>query len=193
MDARMKPLEDFIDGFHSDFGLLNQALKKDGFGPKATGAASGLWAVFVRVVKATDPRKSAEPWMLVRDLAIHLSHNVGDAAAASALIEGLIHYGRNVFALPAILDTLRDDLRLTKEEHRIGESNPARLARKRSLRLAIVALATCCAIALYLGFDRARLWIGTLARPHGEIDSMATEAEAIPAVGAGLHYSLGNV
>ena len=30
----MKPLEDFIDGFHSDFGLLNQALKKDGFGPK---------------------------------------------------------------------------------------------------------------------------------------------------------------
>jgi len=47
-DARMKPLEDFIDGFHSDFGLLNQALKKDGFGPKATGAASGLWAVFVR-------------------------------------------------------------------------------------------------------------------------------------------------
>ena len=83
----MKPLEDFIDGFHSDFGLLNQALKKDGFGPKATGAASGLWAVFVRVVRATDPRKSAEPWMLVRDLAIHLSHNVGDAAAASALIE----------------------------------------------------------------------------------------------------------
>jgi len=40
----MKPLEDFIDGFHSDFGLLNQALKNDGFGPKATGAASGLWA-----------------------------------------------------------------------------------------------------------------------------------------------------
>jgi hypothetical protein len=193
LDARMKPLEDFIDGFHSDFGLLNQALKKDGFGSKATGAASGLWAVFVQVVKATDPRKSAEPWMLVRDLAIHLSHNVGDAAAASALIEGLIHHGRNVFALPAILDTLRDDLRLTKDEHRIGESNPTRLARKRSLRLAIVALATCCAIALYLDFDRARLWIGTLARPHSEIGSTATEAEAIPAVGAGQHYSLGNV
>ena len=189
----MKPLEDFIDGFHSDFGLLNQALKKDGFGPKATGAASGLWAVFVRVVRATDPRKSAEPWMLVRDLAIHLSHNVGDAAAASALIEGLIHYGRNVFALPSILDTLRDDLRLIKYEHRVGESSPTTLARNRSLRLAIVALATCCAIALYLGFDRARLWIGTLARPHGEIGSIATEAEAIPAVGAGQHYSLYNV
>ena len=186
----MKPLEDFIDGFHSDFGLLNQALKKDGFGPKATGAASGLWAVFVRVVRATDPRKSAEPWMLVRDLAIHLSHNVGDAAAASALIEGLIRYGR---ALPSILDTLRDDLRLIKYEHRVGESSPTTLARKRSLRLAIVALATCCAIALYLGFDRAGLWIGTLARPHGEIGSIATEAEAIPAVGVGQHYSLGNV
>src|SRR5450755_2612182 len=116
LDARMKPLEDFIDGFHSDFGLLNQALKKDGFGPQATGAASGLWAVFVQVVKATDSRKSAEPWMLVRDLAIHLSHNVGDAAAASALIEGLIHCGRNMFAPPAILDTLRDDLRLRKDE-----------------------------------------------------------------------------
>jgi len=193
LDARMKPLEDFIDGFHSNFGLLNQALKKDGFGPKATGAASGLWAVFVRVVKATDPKKSAEPWMLARDLAIHLSHNVGDAAAASALIEGLIHYGRNVFALPAILDTLRDDLRLTKDEHRIGESNPTGLARKWSLRLAIVALATCCAIALYLGFDTARLWIGTFARPHGEIGSMVTEAEAIPAVGAGQHYSISNV
>jgi hypothetical protein len=114
LDARMKPLEDFIDGFHSDFGLLNQALKKDGFGPQATGAASGLWAVFVQVVKATDSRKSAEPWMLVRDLAIHLSHNVGDAAAASALIEGLIQYGRNVFVVPAILDTLRDDLRPDK-------------------------------------------------------------------------------
>jgi hypothetical protein len=193
LDARMKPLEDFIDGFHGDFGLLNQALKKDGFGPKATGAARGLWAVFVQVVKATDPRKAAEPWMLVRDLAIHLSHNVGDAAAASALIEGLIHYGRNVFALPAILDTLRDDLHLTKDEHRNGESNPARLARKRSLRLAIVALATCCAIAAYLGFDRARLWIGTLARPYGETGSMATEAEVMPAVGAEQHYSLGNV
>ena len=187
----MKPLEDFIDGFHSDFGLLNQALKKDGFGPKATGAASGLWAVFVRVVRAADPRKSAEPWMLVRDLAIHLSHNVGDAAAASALIEGLIHYGRNVFALPSILDTLRDDLRLIKYEHRVDESSATTLAR--SLRLAIVALATCCAIALYLGFDRARLWIGTLARPHGEIGSIATEAEAIPAVGVGQHYSLDNV
>jgi len=50
-----------------------------------------------------------------------------------------------------------------------------------------------CAIALYLGFDRAGLWIGTLARPHGEIGSIATEAEAIPAVGAGQHYSLDNV
>jgi hypothetical protein len=103
LDASMKPLEDFINRFHSDFGLLNQALKKDGFGPKATAAASGLWAVFAQVVKATDPRKSAEPWMLIRDLAIHLSHNVGDAAAASAVIEGLIHYGRNVFVPPAIL------------------------------------------------------------------------------------------
>jgi hypothetical protein len=37
------------------------------------------------------------------------------------------------------------------------------------------------------------LWIGTLARPHGEMGSMATEAEAIPAVGAGQHYSLVDV
>src|SRR5467141_3446489 len=65
LDAKMKPLEDFIDGFHSDFGSLNQALKKDGFGPEATDAASSLWGVFVGVVKATYP--SAEPWMLVRD------------------------------------------------------------------------------------------------------------------------------
>src|SRR5258708_17093545 len=109
--------------------------------------------------------------MRVRDLAMHLSHNVGDAAGASALIEGLIHYGRNVFALPSILDTLRDDLRLIKYVHRVDESSAKTLARKRSLRLAIVALATCCAIALYLSLDRARLWIGTLAPPPAQIDS----------------------
>jgi hypothetical protein len=58
LDASMKPLEDFIDRFHSDFGLLNQALKKDGFGPKATAAASGLWAVFAL---DADPRSCNSP------------------------------------------------------------------------------------------------------------------------------------
>jgi hypothetical protein len=197
LDARMKPLEDFIDGFDSDFGLLNQALKERGFGPNATGAASGLWALFVKVVGATDPKKSAEPWMLVRDLAIHLSQNVGDAAAASALIGGLITCGEKAFARPAILETLRDDLRLIKSEQHseqlIDKSNPTQPARKRPLRLAILTMVTCCAIALYLGFDRARSWIGTLARPQGTMSSLETEAEVIPAVGAGRQYSLGNV
>jgi hypothetical protein len=194
LDAKMKPLENFIDGFHSDFGSLNQALKKDGFGPNATDAASSLWGVFVEVVKATTyPEKSTEPWMLVRDLAIHLSDNVGDAEAAAALLSGLIHYGEKVSLPPSILDTLRDDLRLIKSEHDIGESRPPKPGRKMPVRLAYFALAAFCAIALYLGFDKAHWWPNIFAGPGAEIGSMAAEAEVIPAVGGGQQYSLGNV
>jgi hypothetical protein len=191
LDAKMKRLEDFIDGFHSDFGSLNQALKKGGFGPNATDVASSLWGVFVQVVGETG--KSPEPWMLVRDLAIHLSDNVGDAAAASALLNGLIHYGDKIPAPPSILDTFRDDLRLIKSEHHIDESSPTEPGRKRSLRLAFFALAAFCAIALYLGFDKARWWLNTFAGPRAEIGSMAAEAEVMPAVGGGQQYSRGNV
>jgi hypothetical protein len=191
LDAKMKPLEDFIDGFHSDFGSLNQALKKDGFGPEATDAASSLWGVFVGVVKATYP--SAEPWMLVRDLAIHLGDNGGDAAAASALLSGLIHCGEKVSAPSSILDTLRDDLRLIKSGHHGDESSPTKPGRKWPVRLAFFALAGFCAIALYLGFDKARWWLNAFVAPSAEIGSMAAGAEVIPTVGGGQHYPLGNV
>jgi hypothetical protein len=193
LDAKMKPLENFIGGFHSDFGSLNQALKKDGFGPNAADAASSLWGVFVEVVKTTYPGKSAEPWMLVRDLAIHLSDNIGDAAAAAALLSGLIHYGEKVSLPPSILDTLRDDLRLIKSEHHIGESRPTKPGRKRPVRLAFFGLAAFCAIELNLGFDKAHWWLNTFLGPRAEIGSMAAEAEVIPVVGRGQQYSLGNV
>ncbi len=89
LDAKMKPLEDFIDGFQSDFGSLNQALKKNGFGQNATDAARSLWDVFVKVVKLTDPGKSAEPWMLIRDLALHLSHNRAGSGNLHSTISGV--------------------------------------------------------------------------------------------------------
>ena len=190
LDAQMKPLEDFIDGFQSDFRLLNQALKKNGFGQNATDAASGLWRVFVKTAKATDPGRSPEPWMLIRDLAIHLNQNVeGAKAAASALISGLIHHGEKVAVVPSVLHTLRDDLRLIQTERRSDERRPTKPNHEKAVWLAGTTLAAFFVIAFYLGFTRTPFSLKTFARAPAEIGSMA-DAEIKPAVGSGQHFSL---
>jgi hypothetical protein len=192
LDAKMKPLEDFIDGFKSDFGLLSQALKKKGFGQNSAKPASSLWDVFVKVAEATNPAKSAEPWMLIRDLAIHLNHNVRDPEAASALVRGLIQYGDKVSTMPALLGTLREDLRLINADHHADASRPTKAGGKRKIWPAAVALTAFCAITLYLGFDgRHWQWLKTFAKTS--ISSPATDIEIEPPVGTGQHFSLGNV
>jgi hypothetical protein len=192
VDAKMKPLEDFIDGFESDFGLLSQSLKKNGFGQNSAGPAGGLWDVFIKVAEATDRVQSAEPWMLVRDLAIHLSHNLEDAEAASALIAGLIQHGEKVSTMPSILGTLREDLRLINPKNHLDASHPTGAPRKRKVWPAGLALAVLCAIALYLGFDGGHLpWLKNLAETA--IGSTVAGAEIEPPVGTGQHFSLGNV
>src|SRR5207248_193614 len=152
-----KPLEDFIDGFESDFGLLCQSLRKNGFGQNSTDPANGLWDVFIRVVETTDPKKSAEPWTLIRDLAVHLNDNVKDAKAASALMEGLVRHGEKVSAMPSLLGMLREDLRRIDPKDRPGASLPTKARHNRKVWPVAVALAALGAIALYLSFDGG-LW-----------------------------------
>jgi hypothetical protein len=192
VDAKMKPLEDFIDGFASEFGALRQALRINGFAESATGPARDLWDVFVKVAETIHPANSAEPWMLIRDLARHLNDNVEDAEAATALMTGLIHHGETAALATATLGALRDDLRRIKPRQHPGPSRPIKTPRKRTRKvwLAGVALMGLCASALYLGFEEAHWsWLKDLADPA--LGSSATEIE--PPVGTGQHFSLGNV
>jgi hypothetical protein len=194
LDAKMKPLEDFIDGFESDFGLLSEALKENGFGENATGAASSLRDIFVKVAEAIDPIRSAEPWMLIRDLAIYLNDDVEDPEAASALLVGLVRHGEKVAIMPATLGRLREDLRRIKPKHSPSESRPTEVPRRKvwpvGVALAALALAAFCATALYLSFEKGHWsWLKSFAKTP--ISSTAAEIE--PPVGTGQHFSLGNV
>lgn len=192
VDAEMKPLEDFIDGFESDFGLLSEALKKNGFGQKSTDPARGLWEQFVKVAEVTNRVQSTEPWMLIRDLANHLNDNLEDPKAGSALVIGLIHHGEKVSAEPSLLATLREDLRLIKAKDQPEESLPTKARRKRKVWPVGLALVAVGAIALYLGFDRGRWpWWKNFAKTP--ISSTAANVEIEPPVGTGQHFSLGNV
>jgi hypothetical protein len=206
VDAKMKPLEDFIDGFESDFGLLSQALKTSGFGPKSTGPARDLWEQFVKVAEVTDREQSTDSWMLIRDLANHLNHNVEDPKAASALINGLIHHGEKVSAVPTLLGRLREDLRLINAARAPAKSRPTTTLRKRptkarrkrkATRKGIVwpaglALLAFGAFILYLGFDEG-YWPRWKSFAKTLISSTATDVEIEPPVGTGQHFSLGNV
>jgi hypothetical protein len=201
LDAKLKPLEDFIDGFESDFGLLCQSLRKNGFGQNSTDPANSLWDVFIRVAEATDPKKSAEPWMLIRDLAIHLNDNVEDAKAAAALMAGLVRRGEKVVAMPSLLGTLREDLRRIKPKrpgashptktHAIDGTGQAKDLKARPKRTGWpVALAALCAIGLYLSFDEG-LW--PWLKNVMPLGSKVADLEIEPPVGTGQHFSLGNV
>jgi hypothetical protein len=190
-DARMKPLKAFVDRLYNEFDSLNLALKRGGFGKRAEGIAKGLWQVFVKVANETDPAKSTECWMLVRNLAIDLSKTANFGAGAIALIAGLIQHGEGVRLTPSVLDKLREDLRLIKSELPIDAGN--RTKPKVLASVVIIALAAC-AIGLFFSLDKAHLpGLNLFANSPAGIDSIAADEEVIPAVGSGQHYSLGNV
>ena len=120
LNEKMKPLHDLIDGLDSDLRPLNDALGKNGFGQSANQPAKGLWEVFLQTVKVTDLRKEADrPWMVMRDLALRLSHRAEFASGASALFVGLIQYGEEAFVTSEVLDRLRDDLRSIKRKNQM--------------------------------------------------------------------------
>jgi hypothetical protein len=192
LTARLRPLHDFIDGLHEDIGAFNHALKEGGFWQNAAEPARGLWEIFDKTVKTVE--QSVEPWMLIRDLALHLRRNVGDNAAASALLVGLIHYGEDFSATPSILEALRAEL-LPVRPKSSGESNLAKISRKTLIVLASVALVVMLgASVLYLDRDWTRVvWLNTSSRSPAAKVSTAADEEIMPAVGRGQHYSLGNV
>jgi hypothetical protein len=191
VDREMKPLEDFIDGFDSNFDLLIRSLGMDGFSPASTGLAKGLWDLFVQAAKATDRVRSVEPWTLVRDLALHLNDNVEQPRAASALIAGLIRHAETVSATSSLLSSLRQDLRVVQPERLPDNGHPKQIGRTGRFWSGRIALAAVCgAAALFLGFEAAdRLWLKTASTTS----LPAANPEIEPPVGTGQHFSLGNV
>ena len=191
IDREMKPLEDFIDRFESNFDLLIQSLKVDGFQPTSTGPAKGLWDLFVEAAKATGRVRSVEPWILVRDLALHLNDNVEQPQAASALIAGLIRHAESVSAASSLLSPLREDLRVVQPRRLPDKSHPKQIGRTGHFWSGRVALAAVCgAAALLLGFKAGDwLWLKTASTTS----LSAANPEIEPPVGTGQHFSLGNI
>lgn len=191
LDREMKPLEDFIDRFDSNFDLLVRSLRMGGFAPASTGPAKGLWDLFVEAAKATDRVRSVEPWMLVRDLAFHLNDNVEQPQAASALIAGLIRHAETVSAASSLLSFLREDLRVVQPRRPPDKGHPKQIGYKGRFWSGRVALAVICgAAALLLGFEAAdRLWLKTASTTS----LAAGNPEIEPPVGTGQHFSVGNV
>jgi hypothetical protein len=186
----MKPLEEFIDRFESNFGSLIQCLKVNGFSSSSVGAAKDLWDLFAQAAKATDRVRSVEPWMLVRDLAMHLSDNAEQPLAAFALIVGLIHQAKTVSAPPSLVSSFQQDLRAIRDAQRAGDSRPKETGRKRLIWSAGVAFVAVCGAALYLGFeagDRHRLKSAPLTTPR------VINPEIEPPVGTGQQFSIANV
>jgi hypothetical protein len=192
VDLETKPLEDFVDRFESDFNSLIPALKASGFGQNSKGPAKELWNIFVQVVEATKRVESAEPWLFIRDLALHLHHNVEDRAAGSALVSGLLQHGQSVSAAPSLLSRLREDLRVIQPEHCAETSRPPKSVRNGKLWWAGFALAAIGAVALYVAREGTdRLWSKSLTRTANGSKDINLEVE--PSVGAGQHFSLGNL
>ena len=190
VDREMKPLDDFIDRFESNFDPLTQSLKVNGFGSSSVGPAKRLWDLFVQVANATDRVCSAEPWMLVRDLALHLHDSVNEPSAASALMVGLIQHAEAVGAPLSLLDRFRGDLRAVQPKPRILARRPKQIRPNRLIWLAGLAFAALCSAALFLGFEG-----GERLRLKGASTTALRTAnpEIEPPVGTGQHFSLGNV
>jgi hypothetical protein len=163
----------------------------DGFQPASTGPAKGLWDLFVQAANATDRVASVEPWMLVRDLALHLNDNVEQPQAAAALITGLIRHAESVLAASSLLSSLREDLRVVQPKRLPAKGPPKPIGRKGRFWSGRVALAVVCgAAALVLGFEAGDwLWLKT-ASPTS---LGAANPEIEPPVGTGQHFSVGNV
>jgi hypothetical protein len=106
-----KGLQDLAGQLDADPSLLVEALEQSGFGSHAGEPAGRLWNAFAKAAHSSDETDSAEPWSLLRDLAMRLSRSEHHAAA-SALIRGLIQQGQAFAAPPEILVMLPYDLML---------------------------------------------------------------------------------
>jgi len=194
LTARLRALQEIVDGLHDDIGAFTHSLKQTGFCRNAAEPARSLWQMFDETLKIEGLSQSIEPWMLIRDLALHLRRNVGDEQAASSLLIGLIRYGDDFPAAPAISEALRSEL-LPVAPRFPGKSDRAKPNRRALFVLAgVVLVVTLGASVRYLHPDWTSLtWLGTSSRSPATNVSMVTDAEVMPAVGAGQHYSLGNV
>ena len=143
--------------------------------------------------------------MLVRQLAIHLSHQM-EHDAAPRLIQGLIAYGVQASAPPEILAMLSDDLSVVEPhtkfdplaEPAIEKRNSHGLAsilRMKPIRFALLSAlaltAVLCAVGVYFGFQM--LWPPSSPSTAPGPVPERSEAEIMPPVGAGQRLDLSGV
>jgi hypothetical protein len=190
---KLQKLNSALDHFRGAPDLLAVALERDGFGPNATGLARELRETFIKAVEKVGRRHFAEPWMLIRGLAVELGRG-GKRSAARILIAGLIEEGKRLSAPPSLVMTLGQDLGRSTARLTEAKGNFSDLARNSRGRIGVRALTTCCAIGLSAGLYGTRaIWIDAFVPKHVELRAEPNDEEIKPAVGTGQHFSLGNV
>jgi hypothetical protein len=194
LESAIKPLRDLIERLDSDPSLLVKAVEKDGFGKQSSQPARDLWQAFCRALEATNSTKfSQQPWMLTRDLAVHLGNHSETATAASRLIVGLIRHAESASADPAILDTLRDDLSYIERAHHTAaptKSFVSKQYRKRELLAGLVLVGIFCAFIAYRYYDTASPPFFTRPPESSLEASTPSEPETVPPVGKGQRFPL---
>jgi hypothetical protein len=200
LQARIQPLRAFIEGLGDELSSLAISLVKSGFGPNAAGEGCALWNLFIQAADVARP--SAEPWMLVRQLAIHLDQHLEDEAACR-LIRDLLAQGVETSAPPEILATLSDDLGVLELQAKFdllakpAKRNVRGLAslRIRPRRLALVSALALTAVLCVVGANAIFQTLSPPSSPNaapGPIPERS-EAEIMPPIGAGQHLELGGV
>jgi hypothetical protein len=202
LQAKMQALRAFIEGLGDELSSLAISLVKSGFGPNSAGEVRALWNLFIQAADATVARPSTEPWMLARQLAIHLDQQMENEAACR-LIRDLLAQGVEASVPPEILATLSDDLGVLEPQAKFDLlAKPAkrnarglaslRIKPGRLVLLSGLALtAVLCVVDANVIFQM--LWPPSSSVTAPEPISERSEPEIMPPIGAGQHLELAGV
>jgi hypothetical protein len=192
---KLASLTTLVDEHKKNPMLLIDALKQNGFGAGATGAAKQLWQVFVSAAGTAQESFFVEPWTELRAFANWLPGQPGGVSAARAILKGLLDLGPQVTAPSWAMETFRDDLR------QISVSTAQISARRRSSAKILFPLAgisiALCAVAILFGLEKARLSLDTFARSFSQkyptSKGETSDDQTAPSVGTQQHLTLSNI